>query len=327
MSLNKLKQLLKTSTPFMFNVIEHTLSYRDYVIVRHDKFLLGVPKSNPLPVMLVAHIDTVHKEPPPVVYHDQDHGVLWSPYGLGADDRAGVYALLSLSKQHKPYLLFTDEEESGGGGAHNFLDIYPKAFADIKMIIQLDRRGIKDSVYYDNDSDDFQAYIDSFGFATEMGTFSDISIICPEWEVNGVNLSVGYFNEHRKEEFLVLSFLHETIKKVSTILSQDIPKYEYKEYISLYRGYWNNTVSYSSRKECDMCGYLSHELIVFEDGFHVCEECFSITMYECESCGEIIQYDTCDNINAEDNGYCDECWKEFMEGDEQSKLYPLKGEN
>ena len=34
------------------------------------------------------------------------------------------------------------------------------------------------------------------------GSFSDISILCPKWEVAGVNLSIGYENEHSFRNFI-----------------------------------------------------------------------------------------------------------------------------
>ena len=44
-----------------------------------------------IPIALVAHLDTVFKTPVSKLYYDRQEGVLWSPDGLGADDRAGAY--------------------------------------------------------------------------------------------------------------------------------------------------------------------------------------------------------------------------------------------
>ena len=74
-----------------------------------DKYLFAKGDIN---IMLVAHLDTVHKDVP-TVYYDKEKKVLWSPDGIGGDDRCGVYAILEILKEYKPYILFTTDEEKG----------------------------------------------------------------------------------------------------------------------------------------------------------------------------------------------------------------------
>ena len=47
-----------------------------------------------VPVLLVAHLDTVHTHQPDIICHSEDGRYLMSPYGIGGDDRAGVYMIL-----------------------------------------------------------------------------------------------------------------------------------------------------------------------------------------------------------------------------------------
>ena len=42
------------------------------------------------PVMLVAHLDTVHTEPVKQICASKDGNILMSPQGIGGDDRCGV---------------------------------------------------------------------------------------------------------------------------------------------------------------------------------------------------------------------------------------------
>ena len=86
--------------------------------------------------------------------------------------------------------------------------------------------------------EDFEKYINSFGSKTAEGTYTDISIICPNWGVAGVNLSVGYFWEHSYMEHFYGSFWYDTYRKVVRMLDDKegykgwkyIPKkYEIKE--------------------------------------------------------------------------------------------------
>ena len=67
------------------------------------------------PIMLVAHLDTVHKEPVKDICTSADGNILMSPQGIGGDDRCGVYALVKSYERSpvKPYLLFTTDEETG----------------------------------------------------------------------------------------------------------------------------------------------------------------------------------------------------------------------
>ena len=202
-------------------------------IFRKDGYVL-IPGE--LPVMLVAHLDTVHKEPVRVICYNKSKNVLMSPQGIGGDDRCGVYALLEIynRSKRKPWLLFTCDEEVGGKGARMFCDDHtdeklPKELDKLKFIIEIDRKGNDDAVYYDCANDDFEDYITSKGFQSEWGTFSDISLIAPELGVAAVNLSSGYYNAHTQHEYIVMSDLRYTINRVMSILEDvdDLPQYPY----------------------------------------------------------------------------------------------------
>lgn len=184
-----------------------------------------------LPVALVAHLDTVHSSPPVWLFHDSTKEILWTPEGLGADDRAGVYGILMLVMEgHRPSIIFTTGEEQGGKGAINFLSQYPNPLVETNFLIELDRQGFNDAVYYDCDNPEFERYINSYGFYTAIGIFSDISFIAPKWGIAAVNLSIGYFNEHTTQEYLCYSYTQETIEKVNHILESDnTEKFYYKE--------------------------------------------------------------------------------------------------
>lgn len=175
-----------------------------------------------LPICLCAHMDTVFSKPPAKFYFDKEQGVLWSPDGLGADDRAGIYCIINLlEKGYKPSIILTDLEEKGGQGADALIKRYPDCpLKECKALIQLDRRGEKDSVYYECDNADFEEKINSYGFETDWGTFTDISIFAPQWGIAAVNLSVGYADEHQYIETLNLYHCHKTINKVAKMLDE-----------------------------------------------------------------------------------------------------------
>jgi hypothetical protein len=241
MKLKKLINYLKMKESQVYTIAEKELSKLDYAMYTdlRKNFLFAVPRRGSsertvAPVLLVAHMDTVHKTPPKQVFFDEKQGVLWAPSGLGADDRAGVFAALELAKRHRVSVLLTTGEESGGTGARAFVSAYPVNKFGFKMAVQLDRCGENDCVFYSNTSEDFHKYIQEFGFAKTFGSFSDISIIGPAWQLNSVNLSVGYVKEHTASEHLFVDPLINTINKVSKILSQEVPEFEYSERVYSY---------------------------------------------------------------------------------------------
>lgn len=189
-------------------------------------------------VTLVCHIDTAISDTDRVwnqkemkytetkirrrIFFDRKLQAFCGPDGLGADDRAGVWGILrvytSLPQELKPNLLFCDEEETGGKGARDAARLLPE-LKDSLFFIEIDRRGTNDCVFYNQESDDFVKYIESFGFKKEFGTFSDISHLGREFDLCGSNLSAGYFNEHTRHETLYCRPLNDTIFKTISLVA------------------------------------------------------------------------------------------------------------
>ena len=192
------------------------------------------------PVMLIAHLDTVHEKPVRDICLSADKNILMSPQGIGGDDRCGVFALVKIHQlsKIKPWLLFTCEEEVGGLGAKKFCFAHqqhqlPNDLDNLKFLIELDRKGKNDAVFYNCDNPDFEKYIAGKGFKTAQGSFSDISVIAPELRVAAVNLSSGYYNAHTLHEYINRAELDDTICKVVDIISDvpHLPRFEYVECI------------------------------------------------------------------------------------------------
>ena len=181
-----------------------------------------------IPILLVAHLDTVHKTKPKNIYYDEQQGVMWSPEGIGGDDRCGVYIITKLIEEFKPYVLFTEDEEIGCVGAKKTIDTIIDP--NVKFIIEIDRRGSNDCVFYDCGNKEFKEYIESFGFKTALGSYSDICTLSEEWEVASVNLSSGYYNEHTLQETINVNDMTKTYERVKKILADKDSKYfDYKK--------------------------------------------------------------------------------------------------
>ena len=181
-----------------------------------------------IPVALAAHLDTVFTKPVTDLYYDTKKNVMFSPDGLGADDRAGVFAIAQIIRSgRRPHIILSTNEEIGCVGAGELAKL-ACPFPELRYVIQLDRRGAEDCVFFDCDNRDFVNYVEQFGFAEAYGSFTDITEYCPAWGVAGVNLSVGYYNEHSASEVLFVSHLFNTIEKVKKMLDEkDIPAFEY----------------------------------------------------------------------------------------------------
>jgi len=203
-----------------------------------------------IPIALVAHADTVFKLPPSIehFYYDSEKDVIWNPEGAGADDRAGIFAIILLLKRFKfkPHVIITTGEESGCIGAGKLIAHMPVFKEPLKFMIQLDRRNRNDAVYYDCDNLEFEKFITPFGFHTEWGTFTDISVLAPVWGVAAVNFSIGYEDEHHEIERLHVDWMYETIEKTAKILQyvEQHPEMEPFKYIPAYDSYTFGTNRY-----------------------------------------------------------------------------------
>jgi hypothetical protein len=201
-----------------------------------------------LPVTLLAHVDTVHLNlpTPDKTFYDPKNRVMWSPDGIGGDDRCGIFAILAILKSGlTPSVILLDKEEKGLVGAKDFAKDFTVKPNGMKFLLEIDRRGRDDVVYYDCGNVEFQKYIESFGFKKQWGSSSDIREVMPAWNIAGCNVSAGYFNEHHSDEYIELDALWSTIVKVKTILSQNfevIPEYDYQ---STYKPYVYQEYDYS----------------------------------------------------------------------------------
>lgn len=187
-------------------------------------------------VLLVAHMDTVHTDVPELILFDSQQGIIWSPQGIGGDDRGGIYSIIYIinycvkNNKDLPYILFTTSEEIGCVGAKKAADELEDEVKDIMFAIELDRKGSEDMVFYGCKNDDFEKFIEEFGFKKATGSCSDISKICPEWGFAGVNLSHGVYNCHTKNELIYVDEMFDTINKVIKILESDSKKkFEYSD--------------------------------------------------------------------------------------------------
>ena len=89
----ELKEDVSKTLRKYYQEVEET---EDYIYAKGD-----------IDIALLAHLDTVHVTPVEQLFFDKQQSVVWSPEGLGADDRAGVYAIIQIiEKGYRPHIIF-----------------------------------------------------------------------------------------------------------------------------------------------------------------------------------------------------------------------------
>lgn len=279
MTENQLLTALYRVLPKYYNK-EKVVATKDYIYVIGD-----------IPIALIAHLDTVHSTPPTSYFHDTEKEVIWTPEGLGADDRAGVFSILMLIKAgYRPSIIFLTQEETGGCGAEALIKDYPKPLTSLNFLIELDRRGTNDAVYYNCGNVDFENFISSFGLVTEQGSFSDIYVIAPAWDTAAVNLSIGYFDEHTRHERLEYRNMFEIIERVKKILENCGEKH-YDFQPVTHESFQLRVID--GLAECDCCNkWFTQDSMTFaleeEDFtvFRMCPMCTNKHVSFCKECGK-----------------------------------------
>lgn len=191
--------------------------YQD--IVENEEYILA---EGNIPIALIAHMDTVFDDDG----NDRNYifrylnGKMYHPFGAGFDDKAGIFSIFKILEDgYLPHVIFTTNEEIGSLGAKKLVeDFSENPFNDLKYLIQLDRANEYDCVFYSCENREFISYIESFGFVEAFGTSTDIRHICPVWDIAGVNLSIGYKDEHTENETLDVNIMFNTISKVKEML-------------------------------------------------------------------------------------------------------------
>lgn len=206
----------------------------DYTVIDKAGNLLGEIKYGEGPtILLSAHMD-IYSELEDNRKIVEKGTILSSSSGiLGADDRAGIAAVISILKRipdsnfsGEIKVAFTVEEEVGCVGSRN---ISPGFLANVDAAIVFDRRGNRDIVtsyanYTRFCTTEFGELFEEAGRLVGMpdwkvtaGGLSDARVFS-EYDIQSVNLSVGYQHEHTDLETVDYAETLETVRLVEGIL-------------------------------------------------------------------------------------------------------------
>lgn len=225
-------KICKMSQRGLKKYVKNRLSNTHKDITVGDGFVYA---AGTFPVLLVAHLDTVHDLLPTTVYYDAVKEAFYCDEGIGGDDRCGVYMIFEVLKRFNCSVLFCEDEEIGMVGATKFTqtDLAKKLAEDsaFNYIIEFDRKGSNDAVFYDCDNDEFEKFITKEFYKSSWGSFSDISVLAPFLKCAAVNLSCGYYNAHTKKEYVIIPEMEASIEAACKILERttEDDKFEYIE--------------------------------------------------------------------------------------------------
>lgn len=238
---NKLfESICRKSQKELKKYLTKELASKGYTPISGDGYIYA---KGAFPVMLVAHMDTVHKELVKQIVYSSNNNIISSPQGIGGDDRAGIYMILKIIEQHKCTVLFVEDEEIGCVGSRKFAKTdLCKGIKDINYIIELDRMGQNDAVFYECDNPEFEDFIlKDKAWQLNYGTYTDIVELAPVIGVAAVNFSCGYYNPHTTREYVKLDEMEDNIGYIRNLLDRttENDKFEYIEKVWLNSHGWS----------------------------------------------------------------------------------------
>ena len=179
---------------------------------------------------VAAHLDEVHQ--PDVRNLQEGNGFIFATdeNGIGADDKNGVWIIIQLLQQidaMKAVLFVREEKATFEGYRHGSDDIDLAFFDDVKYVLQCDRKGASDLVTYCTkkeirlcDDDFIPEWIrQKYGFVPVEGGITDVVHLKQRGlQIPCCNISCGYYNAHKPEEFTKVSDLQNSLEFVKTIV-------------------------------------------------------------------------------------------------------------
>ena len=261
--MKKFEDICKMTQPEVKEYMYQYLSSKKYNVVNEDGFLYA---KGTVPVLLVAHMDTVHQKQCSVIVNN--NGKMSSPQGIGGDDRCGIFMIMNIVKELNCSVLLCEDEEKGGVGARKFINAKKKTAnekgkttetayidnLDVNFMIEFDRKGSNDAVFYTCDNKDFIDFVtDTTGFKLATGSFSDISLLMPAAKLSAVNLSCGYYNAHTVNEYVMYDEMMDNIEAAKVLIKEECTepfKYVSRVYSYSYRSNYKPSYSYPN-SDCD----------------------------------------------------------------------------
>ena len=214
---------------------------------------------------------------------------------LGADDANGICCALQLLKAVPDLkVCFTTEEEIGFTGADYATDNVD-FFYNVSYMIQADRHGGSDLITYTNGIysaselwlQEISGLMAKYKYTEAFGIGTDVGVLTEKLEISGVNISCGYYFEHRNDEYTLISELQNCLDFMLDIINtvpidqQYTVKIDYKPY-----NYFKDIEpecfdKTENRKEAHLDDYPKENDYFRDDPYYACAYCKN---YDCMNC-------------------------------------------
>lgn len=226
----------------VINLVMRGVDITQYEVIKAPKYFVLVPKEPEtlyMP-MIMAHTDIQRNVSHPTdenLEYDKVLDKFTSPKGLGADDRAGCYAINKILLNHpgKFIVALFDEEEIGCIGSGAFADSadFPRVNRLASCYISIDRKrgygGVSQIATYGHDNKKLFSLIETTtgrktvnGSSTDCARLSRKSFALPtspgQTKLACFNMSCGYENEHTAYETLFFTELQQVVDDFNGIV-------------------------------------------------------------------------------------------------------------
>lgn len=211
--------------------------------------------------LLNAHLDSVQEVmafPADMRFQRSDVGHIFKGrFCLGADDKVGLYIALNYLRDNPDTnFLFTQAEETGCKGVAYWLRNNSGLLRDVTFGLTLDRRGAHDIICTDNkygtqEFEDMLVEVSAegdHGFKPARGLSSDADKLSVH--ISCANLSVGYYEPHTNNEYVIMSevatterFVQDIIGKMGDVMYEKPEKWKTVYGYPQYQGGYTKPVS------------------------------------------------------------------------------------
>jgi len=236
-----IKKILTMSEIELQKLIIRTAKKAGLLIINCSEYIICY--SNETRLTLCSHWDTVLDIPKRIT---EVNDFIFSGIGLGADDKAGVYIMLSLMEQMPEsfHFAFFNHEETGMIGSSMFTKLHKELPFNTGGFIGLDRHGDKQFVTYGQGNKKLEKKLGN-EYKKETGSCSDCKKLSKEYSLAMVNISVGFYNEHTTEEYLDLIAMNRTLNLVRDKLADCSVTYMITEKEAFDYNKWRSSYKYN----------------------------------------------------------------------------------
>jgi len=218
--------------------------------------------------------------------------------GLGMDDKIGIWIALQMLQQKNILKCFFPHGEEAGAVGSRKADM--SFFKDVSYCIQCDRQGNRDlvtDVYWtqicsDGFLNDVSSLMTKYSYRQSPGMLTDVyQLVNNGIGKSCINLSTGYYNPHKMDEYAVVPDVINTLDFVSEVIDTLagkvylLPTTQTRRYSGFYNT-WKNAYSKPEQERCEVESYPSthydHCLecgnygVLFDEIGRLCLQCYNI---------------------------------------------------